>query len=201
MDRIVAGLASVLLLYCFYGIAALEDENRAGGEVEEERPKILVETELVDVRVVVTDKSGRIVEDLDNNDFILLEDDEPQEISHFSVSKIDETQQSLIPKEEAATDEAFKLEQVRRRLTQPPVRTILLYVDALHLSFSSLNWVKQTLQRFIEEQMTEQDLVAFTSSETLGVAQQFTRDRRILRSRVNCCATPSVSLLENATRS
>ncbi len=58
----------------------------------------------------------------------------------------------------------------------------MLYVDNLHLSFSSLNAVKQAMRRFVDERLTEQDMVALaTSSGTLGIAQQFTRDRQIIR--------------------
>jgi VWFA-related protein len=41
--------------------------------------------------------------------------------------------------------------------------------------------VKQAVRRFIKERVTEQDVVALaTSGQTLGLAQQFTRDRQLL---------------------
>ena len=46
-----------------------------------------VSTELAEIRAVVTDQHGHIVEDLKKEDFELLEDGQPQEISFFTVSR------------------------------------------------------------------------------------------------------------------
>jgi VWFA-related protein len=81
-----------------------------------------------------------------------------------------------------AQGKAAELEQARTRLSEPPLRSTLLFVDNLHLSFSSLNRVKETLRRLINERLTDQDMVALaTSGQTLGLAQQFTRDRQLLK--------------------
>jgi VWFA-related protein len=181
MHRWFACFAIIILSCCLTGISALDDAKQPASEEEVQKSKFQVETELMEVRTVVTDKNGRIVEDLKKEDFELLENKVSQEIGHFSVSKVEEERPNVPAGDRDAQDRESKLEQARERLSHPPVRTVLLYVDALHLSFTSLNWVKQTLNRFIDEQLTDRDLVAFTSSETLGVAQQFTRDRKILR--------------------
>jgi hypothetical protein len=55
-------------------------------------------------------------------------------------------------------------------------------VDTLHLSQQSLIRMKQELRKFIDQRLTDQDLTAIvTSVGSLGVVEQFTRDRRILR--------------------
>ena len=46
----------------------------------------MVKTELIEMRTVVKDKKGRIIEDLKKEDFELLENDQPQGISFFSIS-------------------------------------------------------------------------------------------------------------------
>jgi VWFA-related protein len=57
-----------------------------------------------------------------------------------------------------------------------------LFVDALHLSTSSFIRAKQQLKQFVGEQITDQDLVAVvTTSSSLGVLQQFMRDRKMLK--------------------
>jgi VWFA-related protein len=142
---------------------------------------IKVKTELVEVRAVVRDQKGRIVENLRKEDFELLENNRPQEISHFSVLQVEGKQEKP-----AAADTSPKQMprsgSLRERLSAPPARSILLYVDNLHLEFRHLNWVKQSLRRIIDEQMTDQDMMAIVTSDgTLGVAQQFTRDRQVLR--------------------
>ncbi|MEJ2110324.1 MAG: VWA domain-containing protein, partial [Acidobacteriota bacterium] len=179
MKRITAYLTTTLFLCCFSASTAQED-NEPPLE-RNETSRFQVETGLVEVRAVVTDKDGHVVEGLQREDFVLLENNEPQEISHFSVSKIEKNFDRIAAERKAPQDEDARLRQAQERLNRPPVRTILLYVDTLHLSFETLNDVKRALYRFIDEQLTDQDLVAFTTSATLGVAQQFTRDRKILR--------------------
>ena len=181
IKRIIACFAIAAFLFCLCCIAAMDDDAGSRPKEPAERSRFEIETGLMEVRAVVTDQKGRIVKGLEKDDFELLENDVPREISHFAVSKIESERGNAAAKETGAQDKELKLAQARLRLSRPPVRTVLLYADALHLSFTSLNWVKKALRRFIDEQLTDQDLVAFTSSETLGVAQQFTRDRKILR--------------------
>lgn len=67
-------------------------------------------------------------------------------------------------------------------MDEAPVRTTLLYVDNLNLDHASLNRVKQALRQFVNEQLTDQDMVALaTSGGSLGIGQKFTRNRQILR--------------------
>lgn len=181
MNKIIAYLSIVLLFAWVTSMAVPADEGETDSGQDIEKSRFEVETTEVGVRAIIADQTGKIVEGLKEEDFELLENDEPQEIGHFDVSKVENVRSPVAAEQVAPRTKASKLARARAKLTEPPVRTILLYVDALHLSFSSLNWVKQALHRFIDEQLTDQDLVAFTSSETLGVAQQFTRDRRILR--------------------
>ena len=190
MKRFPACLASLMLLYCVAGIAVQDDASRTESKGGREPKKIKVETGLQEVQVVVTDKEGRIVENLAKNDFELLENDRLQEISFFTVSEIEsvsdlksgpETGKPELPTGTPAPQAAENESQSAiRKLESPPARTTLLFVDNLHLPFGSLNWVKQALHRFISEQMTDRDMVALATSHTLGVAQEYTRNRRLL---------------------
>ncbi|MBN2320864.1 MAG: VWA domain-containing protein [Acidobacteria bacterium] len=183
MNRISTCAAILTLLYCIGGFTAWSDDPQTASQESPEVQSLRVETELMEVYVVVTDREGRIVENLKKEDFELLENDRPQEISFFNVSRVDSDRKlrdDASTGKESARDksaEAFRLED---RLRAAPARTTLLFVDNLHLSFSNLNWVKQALHRFIKEQMTEQDVVALATSHTLGFSQQFSRDRRLL---------------------
>src|SRR5215510_12113872 len=49
---------------------------------------IRVKTELIDLRAVVTDKRGQPITDLKKEDFELMENGKPQEVSFFSIVKI-----------------------------------------------------------------------------------------------------------------
>ncbi|MBN2318953.1 MAG: VWA domain-containing protein [Acidobacteria bacterium] len=189
--------ATALILCCIPLISAQYDGTEPEPQESGEPSKIKVEIELMEVQAIVTDREGRAVEDLGKEDFELQENGVPQEISFFTVSKIEAGSirpESVEAEREKGSDDAGEaangsaigqeaeatVRSAPAHLREPPVRTTLLYVDNLHMSFSSLNWVKQALHRFINEQMTEQDVVALAASHTLGVSQQFTRDRQLL---------------------
>ena len=144
-----------------------------------EQEQIKVNTDLIQVRAVVTDKQGQIVRGLKQEDFELLENNKPQEVSFFSV--IDQDSPSALNQTaDAVAGEHPKTS--RERLSEKPARTVVLFVDNLHLSAVSLGQVKQALRRFIDEQLTEEDLVALVcSTGTTGLVEQFTRNRQVLR--------------------
>ncbi len=133
---------------------------------------IRVKTDLVEVRAVVTNRKGQLVTGLNKEDFEILEDKRPQEISFFSVTR------ALTS---ANVSKAAAPNSIREKLASPPARTVVLFVDTLHMSTTSLLAVKQALHEFINKQLTAQDMIALvTSAGTLGIAEQFTRDRRLL---------------------
>lgn len=142
---------------------------------------IRVKTELIDLRAVVTDKRGQPITDLKKEDFELTENGKPQDVSFFSVVKIPGrggAGKSENPMARAAPGAPAGV----TRANEAPGRTVAIYVDTLHLSPRSLLIVKQSLRKFIDERLTDQDLTAIvTSAGSLGVVEQFTRDRRILR--------------------
>ena len=147
---------------------------------EEQEPVIRVVTELVELRVVVTDKKGQPVPDLKREDFVLLEDGQPQEISFFSAVEIATSEESegvirVAPRRSGSLDEPGPIAR------EPPERTVMLFVDSLHMSPSSLHRVKESLHDFVDEQMTSQDLAAVVSTRRrLGVTGQFSRNRHVL---------------------
>jgi VWFA-related protein len=181
--RWLACVAITFFLCGSRGIS-LDDALQTNPKETPEKQEIKVKTELMEVRAVVTDKKGRIIEDLKKDDFELLENDQPQEISFFSVSKVESEPSRpgvAAPAEPRIQDKATELQPVQKRLQEAPVRTTLLFVDNLHVSFASLNRIKEAVRRFIKERLTDQDMVALvTSGQSLGIAQQFTRDRQIL---------------------
>ncbi len=62
-----------------------------------------------------------------------------------------------------------------------PARSVVLFVDNIHLKDSNLGFARQALKKFIAERLTDDDLTALvTSGGSLGLFSQFTRDRRML---------------------
>jgi VWFA-related protein len=181
MKRCFACLVFLTLLYGVTPMTARDDTAQTKPKEAPVGQEIKVKTELMEVRTVVTDRKGRIIENLTKEDFELLENDQPQDISFFSISQVEGEPSKQTTEKAVAQDKDAALQRARDRLSKPPVRTTLLFVDSLHLTFSSLNRVKSALRRFIKERLTDQDVVALVaSSQTLGIAQQFTRDRQLL---------------------
>ena len=86
MRKLPACCAIIALLFCISGIAVQDNIAQIKSNKDGKVQKIKVETDLQEVQVVVTDKKGRIIENLTKDDFELLENGRPQEISFFTVS-------------------------------------------------------------------------------------------------------------------
>lgn len=145
----------------------------------QQEPTLRIKTELLQLRAVVTDKQGKVVEGLRAEEFELLENNRPQKIEFFSREVV-----GVSNKEKADSPAGTKnTNAVSPSLTPAAklTRTIALFVDNVHLTFDSLDRTKQTLRRFVNEQMTENDLVCIvTAAGSVGIVNQFTQDRQLL---------------------
>lgn len=137
-------------------------------------------TDLVQIRAVVTDKKGQPVDNLKQEDFEILENGRPQQASFFNAVRIESAAPRVTNNDRKPTETG---EQAQRPIANiKPQRSIVLFVDTLHLSAISLIRAKQQLRKFVDEQMTDEDLAAVvTTSSSLGVLQQFMRDRKMLK--------------------
>ncbi len=148
----------------------------------EDNDVVKISTTLIQVDVTVTDKSGKIINDLKLEDFEIFENGEKQDITNFSfvTTVVEPSQPPIKPKtneKNAATAPippiSLRPEQVRR--------TIALVVDDLGLSFESVYQVRRALRKFVDEQMQPNDLVAvIRTGGGMGALQQFTSDKRQL---------------------
>src|SRR5258705_4989961 len=136
-------------------------------------------TNLVQLDVVVTDKEGKPVTDLQPEDFEIIEDQHKQQITNFSYIMLGPnasiSQPADVPRKTGApvAPAPLRPEQVHR--------TIALVVDDLGLSFESIISVKDALRKFVNTQMQPNDLVAvLRTSRGIGSMQQFTSDKRQL---------------------
>ena len=141
---------------------------------------VKITTNLVQIDAVITDKNGKIVNDLRADEVQISEDGQQQKVTHFS----------FVSSEAPAASETPRATPVNKNA--PPVpptklhpedvkRTIALVVDDLGLSFVSTNYVRRALKKFVDEQMQPGDLVAIIrTSGGIGALQQFTADKRQL---------------------
>ncbi len=143
---------------------------------EPQEPTIRLRSDLVEIRAVVTDKLGKTIRNLRKEDFEVLENGKSQDLVFFSAESLNEESRSAQSVAAPALSKAAK----------PPERTLVFFVDTLHMSNTNLLRLQTVLLNFINERLTDQDLVAIvTSSGSLGIFGQFTRDRQVLRKAIN----------------
>jgi VWFA-related protein len=135
---------------------------------------VRINTNLVQVDAVVT-RDGKVVRDLKPEDFEIYEDNKKQEISSFAfISNVAGTPSTPVIRDKNAPP-ATPVNQ------NEPRRVIALVVDDLGLSAESLSAVRKNLIKFIEQQVSPNDLVAIIrTGGVMGALQQFTNDRRLL---------------------
>ena len=134
-------------------------------------------TELVQTAITVVDKKGKFVEGLGREDFGLLIDGKARPINFF---------------ERVSSGSDREAELTQRQLPQNSVqpagystvrgRTIIFFIDDLHLSFSSLHRTRQMITHFLDSEMNAKDSVAIASAGgQIGFLQQFTSNKEILQ--------------------
>ncbi|MEP7148889.1 MAG: VWA domain-containing protein [Acidobacteriota bacterium] len=176
MRKVVFPIALVLL-HCA-SICAQNARPVAKPTPPEDGDVVKITTALIQVDVTVTDKKGKIVNDLKPEEIEIFENGEKQKITNFSfVSNLRTTEKPAIgkPSENPVIlpPSAIRAENVHR--------TIALVVDDLTLSFTSTYYVRRALRKFVDEQMQDGDLIAIIRTGAgIGALQQFTNDRRQL---------------------
>ena len=167
------------LLLLFSALALGQPVSPPRETAQQKEPVIRVTTELIELRVVVTDRKGQPITGLEKDDFTLQVGGEPREIGFFSETRLPATEPSG---SRVVVDRRGSLESPGPLITESPERTVMLCVDTLHMSISSLFRVKKSLRTFLDEQLAAQDMIAVVSTaKRLGVTGQFTRNRHVLR--------------------
>jgi VWFA-related protein len=174
----------MLSLVCPSGWSQAHGQQGQKGQGQKgQEPLLRLETELVQIDVVVIDQEGKPVRDLKREDFELLENGNPQQITHFAMGTSTRPA-AWIRREKKPTADGTATETVAAETRSE--RYLVLAVDDLHLAPENLLVAKRALHRFIDQQMISGDQIALvTTSGTLGFFQQFTSDREVLRHAIN----------------
>jgi VWFA-related protein len=145
-------------------------------KVEQDDDVVKITTNLVQVDAVVT-KDGKPVKDLKAEDFEIFEDGRKQQISTFAfISNVPGSRPvaNSNPSDKNAPP-AAPLDP------NAPRRVIALVVDDLGLSATSMATVRKQLRKFIDQELSPNDLIAIIrTGGTMGALQQFTNDRRLI---------------------
>ncbi len=137
--------------------------------------EIGVAAELVELDVIVTDGKDHPLTDLGPEDFEVLEEGRLQAITHFAPGFLARplgrpSAGGPVPGPAAFPDAG------------PRPRHLVLVVDDYHLEPEDLSSVRAALLRFIDGQLAAGDqAMVVAASGSLGILQQFTTDRDVLR--------------------
>lgn len=143
----------------------------------EDKP-IRISTQLVQWDVVVTDRNGQVVEGLTRDDFELYEEGKKQLVSFFEfVDAIKGRRQ-----EDRKISDATRPAQKEEGISEADVKRIIAFVvDDLTIRLEDLVNVREMLTRFVNEQMSDNDLVAIVRSVGgKGLTQQLTSNKQLL---------------------
>jgi len=108
-----------------------------------------VRVNLVQVRVIVRDPSGKAVDNLTKPDFILYDQGKPQFISNFSVETPESRQQRATAAAKSQGD-AADMEATAVHAPGLPERFVSVVFDDLHLSLEDATFVRQQAGRFLD---------------------------------------------------
>jgi len=175
-----SSFACGLLVLCGLVLAApTSAQTKPQKPAEEQDDVIRVSTELVQTDVMVFDKKGHFVDGLKGDQFALKVDNKPTSISFFERVTSGKENPTRNPGATGSGSTSSPGPMIVRG------RTVIFFVDDLHLAPDSLVRTRKALLEFIERGMSEKDQVAITSSSgQIGFLQQFTDDKVALRTAV-----------------
>ncbi len=181
-------LTRVLLLFAGCGVFGLRVHAQQPTQNED---VVRVNTELVQTDFMVFDKQGNFIDNLKKDQLVLKIDGKPREITFFDRVTA------------GSRNEEAQLAAARGKTTTGPVtavpldrgRIVLFFVDDLHLSPSSVTYVRDTLKQFVDRDMGQNDEAGVASvSGMLGFVQQVTNNKRVLLAAIDRLRSQKTSL-------
>ncbi len=177
-------------------LATFTFAQRPQGRSEE---VVRVNSELVQTDFMVFDKDGNFVDGLKSDQFVLKVEGKAREITFFdriaAGSRNEEAQLAAArgnPTNTGGKAPAVPLDRGR---------TVLFFIDDLHLSNGSMNQVRVMLKRFVEREMRQNDQsVIATATGQLGFLQQLTDNREVMMAAIDRLRTQQNLMLQTAER-
>ncbi len=183
----------LILLVCFLSgtILAVSQSTQAVSQSErpqQQPPVFRVQSNLVVVDVTVRDRKGNLVQDLKKEDFVVYEDNVPQEILTFSLENVPvSAPENLaenapeIPAKPPALNLAVTPRNEVKKEDLQDKRLIILFFDLSSLDTEGVIRSVNTAQDFVARRSSPHDLIAIaTYGTTLQMVQDLTNDRSIL---------------------
>ena len=135
-------------------------------------PTIRVNTHLVLVDVVVTDKQGKPVTGLHQEDFVVQEKGKAQKVAFFTAPGAQSQPPPVLPP-------GIYSNQPEYRSPGGPV--VILLLDAANTPFKDQAYARQQMLKFVKEEYKPgQHTAVLTLTSSLGMLQDFTADPNVL---------------------
>jgi VWFA-related protein len=152
---------------------------------EQDEDVIRISTDLVQTGVAVFDRQGRFVEGLKKEDFELKVDGKPVEVGFFERVTAGAVVEESRLAAASGNSGAKVLDAAKETIVamQPDRgRVVVFFVDDVHMAPDSMKRAKETISRFIDKEMGQNDLVAIASaSGQIGFLQQYTDNKAVLK--------------------
>jgi len=144
----------------------------------QQTPAIKLRVNLVQVKVVVRDEKGRVVKDLQPEDFQVYDQGKLQMISTFSV----ETPETLRKRAEAAAKTQTTAAPVAAKSQEIPQRFVALVMDDVHLETWDVPAVRAGTQKLIESMQPNDRIGIFSTSGEMR--EEFTSEQAALTAKL-----------------
>ncbi|HWS98982.1 MAG TPA: VWA domain-containing protein [Pyrinomonadaceae bacterium] len=181
----VCALASILLLAHGALLTTARAQQPQQEPAAQEDEVLRISTELVQTDVMVFDKQGRFVDNVQRDQFELKVDGKPVQISFFDKITAGTAEEEV--RLSSSRGGAAGGATTAATAPKPPDRgrLVFFFLDDTHLAADSVTRVKKTLLDFIEKDMGQNDMVGIASATgQLGFLQQLTDNKAVLRAAV-----------------
>jgi VWFA-related protein len=170
-------------LFAALSVRPAAQQPAAGQPPQGDQPAVTfrVEINYVEVDAAVFDRQGKFVADLAKDDFQVLEEGQPQEVSTFALVNIpiQRADQPLFTRQPIEPDVASNATPFEGRVY------VLVLDDLQTASFRSMR-VRKAARQFIEQAMAANDVAAVVYTSGRGEAgQEFTSNKRLLLASVD----------------
>lgn len=170
MKCLLKSLTASFLLVISGAVATAQQSSAQEPEV------VRINTELVQTAVTVLDKKGNFVDGLKSDQFELIVDGKPRQVAFFERIAAGSTRERELAASGLGVNSSAPLPPAN-----VPGRTIVFFIDDLHLSPDSLSRTRMMLQHFLEREISTKDNVAIASaSGQVGFLEQFTNNKEVL---------------------
>ena len=165
----------ITALLVFQSLPAIAQEKKSTTADQEDVLK--VNSNLVNLDVIVKDKKGKPITDLKAEDFSVSENGAPQKIEFFD-STLTTTPTTNTTNEPGAAAAKVSPEPTPRTPSGFPRNIIALVLDGQSTELVNLKHVREGMVKYIRERVSDTDSVAlFSISGGLQLLQSFTQDK------------------------